>query len=115
MINMINALPNPPCPRGHALPSHEGRDANPRVYREGDGMTYPTCGTCRHWGEVEGKAEAHRVYRRCMSTLHIDDAGEVRDSSVKALNGRYVTDSSGWFAALKCREDFGCMAHEARP
>jgi hypothetical protein len=62
-----------------------------------------------------------------MSTLHIDDddggarvlplfdAGEVRDGSVKALNGRYVTDSSGWFAALKCREDFGCMAHEARP
>lgn len=83
------------------------------------------CGTCKHWGRPE---DAGKTYRVCISTVHIGDEydeGSISNDEVRRYNGdterqqgvrlnrRYVVDGSGYYGALKCREDFGCVAWDS--
>lgn len=89
------------------------------------------CGTCRFWG---AKDEAGQTFRQCMRILHDDgndtdvDKWDAEDADYYAkedperfakhqamLEEKAVAlDGSGYFAALRCREDFGCVYHECR-
>jgi len=83
------------------------------------------CGNCRHWGG-HNPDEDHKYYKHqpCKRIKHdkdfdakpynIDDiydeeerkAAQERIDSVK--DAAVVHDGSGYFAALKTRNDFGC-------
>ena len=83
-----------------------------------------TCGTCKHWGDE------HFPYfvglKPCLAVLHVskiemeeDEYGPVDgvDACYVAKGGTpraMVTDASGYHAALKTREDFGCALWEAK-
>ncbi len=88
------------------------------------------CGTCKFWGNTD---ETHRLFRTCQRFVHdkskhsdgeqvdefdLDDefpdspeeiAAKLIINSEKAV----TVDGSGYFAALRCRSDFGCVYHEA--
>lgn len=89
------------------------------------------CGECRFWGDAK---DAGQTYRKCMAMVHgvrvyvdngDDDVGIIiprtRDVDgvypyriTAAITGSaYVEDASDYYAALKCREDFGCVSWEA--
>lgn len=84
------------------------------------------CGTCRFWGRAQ---DAGLNYRPCQAAIHDKDFKYCdkewddeedrleRAEKLKTLPLRLavVEDGSGWHAALKCREDFGCVLHEERP
>ncbi len=59
------------------------------------------CRTCRFWD----KPNQYQVHGTCARIRHLnaEDIGD--DSSA-------VEDGSGYYAALRCREDFGCTLHE---
>ena len=97
-----------------------------------------TCGTCRYWGKARPDhrncmEQTTGKLRVCQAIIHDSDdatgnydeystpieernwlSEEVRQElihirdSVKAV----VVDGSNYYAALKCREDFGCILHE---
>jgi hypothetical protein len=95
-------------------------------------MTMPTCGTCKHWGNT--KDEQYR-FRRCLRVFsctevrgpddeeranrtdeEIEKWGAWGADEIRKLRSEkaYTVDGSGYYNALKCREDFGCVLHEAR-
>lgn len=79
------------------------------------------CGTCRHWGDEK---DAGRTFRKCMGVFsckgvkgpddedyvegHLDhwEPGEV---AIVRAQKAYTVDGSGYYNALKCKEDFGCV------
>lgn len=85
-----------------------------------------TCGTCRFWGDEKDKGYR---FRRCLgvyscerfsgpgdgerleSFLHPDgDERWDREEMTEVVKQRaYTIDGSGYYNALKCREDFGCV------
>ncbi len=82
----------------------------------------PRCGQCIHWG---GGIDTD-VYRTCGAVIH-DKHEQARryaleaeeDSPESASEWReihtlkaVVQDRSGYYAALVCREDFGCVLFE---
>lgn len=88
------------------------------------------CGSCKFWGTDADKEK----FRQCTKIIHDEDRASdnewdsVEDAEYAAddperhaqhhnvLAQKAVTiDGSGYFAALKCREDFGCVYHETRP
>lgn len=120
------------------IAEHDGerRDLAVTVARLRHAQLVPLCGTCKHWGRPKDDGETFRV---CVSTIHVGKDignpdidgdtinsadlpfrfagaydGTVPPPTPVRLGGRCVVDGSGYFAALKCREDFGCVAHEAR-
>lgn len=58
-----------------------------------------TCGECKFWG---AESDSHNKYRQCHAIKHVEWPDENKDFSA------FVVDGSGYFAALKCRSDFGC-------
>lgn len=80
------------------------------------------CGTCAFWGDPSDANESAKRYRRCMSVGQSgrwDDAPPTTDMygsplSPVVTDRAFVVDGSYYFAALKCREDFGCVAHHPR-
>lgn len=56
-----------------------------------------TCGECEFWGD---ESDEHHKYRQCQAIRHSD--------SFEESGSAFVVDGSGYFAALKCRSDFGC-------
>lgn len=86
------------------------------------------CGTCKHWGDSKDVGEP---YRKCTAVIHdkssytgtfgdeflgdepIDDWERTKREEILAIRKHcaVVVDGSGYFAALKCREDFGCVLY----
>lgn len=89
-----------------------------------------TCGTCKYWGNSESKTQ----FRACQKIIHDADynAGNSRlsdeayeedldsrrpdqreeEKAFRAEHNAVVMDGSGYHAALKCRQDFGCVNHQ---
>ena len=89
-------------------------------------MIEQACGTCRHWGD-EGSVER---FRTCEAVIHdVDgkhaslaldsgwelDAAELAEIEAMRKHLAVVVDGSGYHAALKCREDFGCRLWQDKP
>lgn len=83
------------------------------------------CGTCKFWGCNDDVGERFRQCMRvkhdeCRDTCNEEDPEDYRvddperfERHQKTLAEKAVTvDGSGYFAALRCREDFGCVYHE---
>jgi hypothetical protein len=78
-----------------------------------------TCGTCKHWKRIDHEADptSDPRYGTCEAIPQAreewDDDGDV---SVMAGDWKAVAvDGSGYFAAIKTRECFGCVLHEPLP
>jgi hypothetical protein len=92
------------------------------------------CGTCKHWGNV---SDAEEMFRSCQAVKHspgrdidndridyilIDDDGPQSDYEIAAVKEwhsnrekkAHACDGSDYNAALRCREDFGCILHEPK-
>ena len=69
-----------------------------------------TCGTCRFWGDRGDRHEMRQRFRRCLAVEHIGDEYDEREKAV--TDRAHVIDGSGYYAALKCAADFGCVLHE---
>lgn len=99
------------------------------------------CGTCRFWGRLRrtnGETEVQEgEWRQCGRAAHDKDHDCEPEQEILDLNGNWVNgvavhdeyslrkmnsplrrelavvqDGSGYYAALKCRADFGCVLHE---
>lgn len=89
------------------------------------------CGTCKFWGGPDDDGK----YRQCARIEHDEssdtssyeewDEDEVKyyqenDPERLARHNAMLAekavavDGSGYFAALRCREDFGCVYHEPK-
>lgn len=79
-------------------------------------MTDKTCGNCMFWGKP-GETE---MFRQCNGVIH-DERSRHNDTEeewkedwhnqqIRHINSlsAVVVDGSGYFAALKTKEDFGC-------
>jgi hypothetical protein len=86
------------------------------------------CGSCKHWGDHR---DAGEKWRRCLAVIHDVDGTisetchtpiEERDWLTEEQRVELVAirdtakvicqDGSGYFAAVRCREDFGCILYE---
>jgi hypothetical protein len=81
-----------------------------------------TCGTCPFWTGREALSEAGEAFRQCQRLVH-DQNRDVDgyDREEEPAIARQTTlrrelavlqDGSGYYAAIKCRADFGCVLHE---
>jgi hypothetical protein len=95
-------------------------------------MADKLCGSCRYWGKLDD--EDNGRFRQCRAVIHDknsaialeewDDPLEERDwlpeakrqelIALRNMSKAVVKDGSGYFAALKCREDFGCILWEGK-
>lgn len=89
-----------------------------------------TCGTCEHWGghnprkyeEQFRHHRCHRVEHDCNRDATADswlpgDPEEDREAAKRRASvedSAVVQDGSGYYAALKTREDFGCVYHKEK-
>lgn len=86
------------------------------------------CGNCKWWGAEGGRATSG-VWRSCGRIIHDErfvnssDERDAMDAPAEdmleiqvfdANNKAVVEDGSGYYAALKTRESFGCVLHEER-
>lgn len=72
------------------------------------------CGTCRFWGknvpDPHGEiSDQTGDWRQCGRVVHEDSYFQGKDFQKELA---LVVDGSNFFAALKCRSDFGCVLHE---
>lgn len=74
------------------------------------------CGDCKFWGKPNN-LEDTGDFRECQGILHDKDkvttASTFEDEDAKLLrseNKAVTVDGSGYFAALRTREDFGCVS-----
>lgn len=78
-------------------------------------MAVNLCGTCKHWGDEKDMKER---FRQCRGVVHdvdfVADARRPDESQQQFLdkNKAVTQDASAYMAALRCREDFGCVLHE---
>lgn len=75
-----------------------------------------TCGTCRFWGSGD-RAETER-FRECTAIIH-DRGYPVSpntdcDPNFADAHCATAVDGSGYYAAVRCRADFGCVLHQLR-
>jgi hypothetical protein len=83
------------------------------------------CETCRHWTQVEedwqydklvmGKCGAIRQREDIIEParrLEDWDAMEAEENRLLSLEKAIAVDGSGYYAAVRCRGDFGCVLHE---
>jgi hypothetical protein len=74
------------------------------------------CGNCAHWKEVDrfgvGTCDAvkHDVEGGETYDYDSDSAEEIASNNDLA----FVVDGSGYYAALKTRENFGCALHTVK-
>lgn len=64
------------------------------------------CGNCKHWLTGDKCEEAEAPYGEC---------GRVKLGDYSTTDTAYVKDGSGWWAAIICKEDFGCVLFEGKP
>lgn len=83
-------------------------------------VMYPTCGSCRHWDQESRKVPTLYLddepyeepipggWGGCERIIHrrheTDEEGEVA----------FLSDGSGYYAALTTKAEFGCQLWEAR-
>lgn len=80
------------------------------------------CGDCKFWGRKgeDGKFRSCTGVIHDESSIHDEEVGDWMDEeykeSVIRINAlpAVVVDGSGYFAALKTKEDFGCVLFERR-
>lgn len=84
------------------------------------------CGTCRHWGTPRDNGTETWGLRPCVAVIPKYDVAVLKDENGNDLwDENYepvpvntpkamVVDGSGYFAALKTAEDFGCVLWEAK-
>ena len=86
------------------------------------------CGTCRFWGKEKEGTNTHRSCRRIIhdeedytdEELYEDEDFKELDpvtiADIRAIRReKAVTkDGSGYYAAIKCRDDFGCVLWEGK-
>lgn len=79
------------------------------------------CGNCRLWGTED---DNNGVYRQCAAALHDEYglAGKPLDQWTSEQEHRRINDcpavavdGSGYWAALRTRDDFGCVLFEPKP
>jgi len=72
------------------------------------------CGNCKHLGE-EAMAFPEGEYTLAPSGYWVCNLIEhVGDDHVWGSGRAHVVDGSGYYAALRVREDFGCVLWEAK-
>jgi hypothetical protein len=85
-----------------------------------------TCGTCRHWGiRVGSDIETDVDYRTCRAVKHVDrsllgdpdpewdEEDDIAEKKkLREEHRAVVVDGSDYYAALKPKQDFGCVLHE---
>lgn len=93
--------------------------------------TMPRCGSCALWGVTSPyrrdiSPSTSTRYRLCGAILHgVMQARDDGDDELVARGGcdepvasladpAFVEDGSGYYAALKTAEDFGCSMHRAK-
>ena len=91
-----------------------------------------TCGSCRYWGGPTKNYDPRsddKDFRPCRAVIHDQDnlssddaldycADDERKAEFKAIRDAaqaFVVDGSGYFAALKTRDSFGCTLWQATP
>lgn len=67
------------------------------------------CGTCKFWNQDPVYPSGE------MPTYGLCLAIELVPYIDKPENQAYVEDSSGYYAAVRCKQAFGCVLHEAKP
>ena len=92
-----------------------------------------TCGTCAYWGvgNTQRDREEDTIYRPCGAVVHDEHSyarprydgpheddelyGRPAEEEIAAIRKHLavVQDGSGFYAALKVREDFGCVLWKA--
>jgi len=73
------------------------------------------CGTCKHWGTGDSREYIDKRYRFCAGVDVNDGCSGCSSGSVNAGDDlAMAVDNSGFWAALKCREDFGCVLWEQK-
>jgi len=89
---------------------------DPKRFQEFKGVPV-RCGLCVFWGDTEDQGQR---FRKCgavkQGAVRFDDdfnetivaSGEQYDANAAPLDYAYVVDGSGYFAALKTEQDFGC-------
>ena len=88
-----------------------------------------TCGTCRYWGKLKDFDFAGIIHRPCTRIIHDsdydatpvvcewdeDEVDEGNKRIDKVRNEPALTqDGSGYHAALRTRDDFGCTLWEGK-
>ncbi len=76
-----------------------------------------TCGTCKHFStNPEGVETSHKVgdfhKNRYSAPLNYGVCMRHVQQQINGTQMAVPDDSSGYFAKLICRQDFGCMLHE---
>jgi hypothetical protein len=71
------------------------------------------CGTCKFWGS----AGESKTFRECNRIVHdkfyyVDGLDEL--DSFQEEHKAVTQDDHGYYAALKCRADFGCVLHKEK-
>lgn len=66
------------------------------------------CGNCQHWQDPHKFLTSVPDVRECYAVEHHDP-----DSHPPADAAAFVVDGSGYFAALRTREDFACSLFRA--
>lgn len=76
-----------------------------------------TCGTCKHWGAGRNEHEYAGAsvsrddeFKPCGAIIQEDYYDEKKIAGKRA----FVQDGSGYYAAIKVREDFGCVLWTAK-
>jgi hypothetical protein len=88
------------------------------------GKIMKLCGTCKFWGNDE---DATEQFRWCRAVVHDQEnyadpdddewcgADELAEKiAFRKTHKAIVLDGSGFKAALRCREDFGCVLHKEK-
>jgi hypothetical protein len=74
-----------------------------------------TCGTCRFWGLLPSGASYHdepsHGFKTCGAVEHESAWDGEKLDRIKA----HVEDGSDYWAALRCKKDFGCVLWEKKP
>ena len=74
------------------------------------------CGNCKHWGNKEEEKE-NEMFRTCQAVIHDNNGfteGFRTDLKFRKAHKAVVLDGSGYFAALRTRDDFGCVLWEGK-
>lgn len=70
------------------------------------------CGNCKHWRCFDNDARWWKDEDRTVRERAYGTCGWVPFADAQDEKSAFVEDDSGYYAALRCRADFGCVAWE---
>ncbi len=80
--------------------------------------TMNTCATCKHfivpkdqYSRLESKAALPHVCGKIRAAVESDEDGSLPSAQTDKA---YTEDGSGYYAAIRVREDFGCVLWEPK-